>query len=191
MEEISNCRVWFSDYIIKMSSLLYQIDQEKWCKIRHMAASIINTDHNIWLAGNGGSTMNAFHAAQDIFKGIKCKTGKLIKCQALGTNISLVTAIANDISYNDIFSFEIEQIGEKDDLLIGLSVSGNSPNIVKAFNVAKNKEIKTIAMVGNKGDNKLGQMADFVMSFDTKHFGMAEDLMMIVLHSLAYSLMEA
>ena len=104
----------------------------------------------IYFCGNGGSAADAQHLAAE-FSGRFYKDRKALPAEALHCNTSYITAVANDYSYDVIYARLIEGIGEKGDVLIGLSTSGNSVNIVKAFEMARKKGLSTIAFTGSSG----------------------------------------
>ena len=104
----------------------------------------------IYFCGNGGSAADAQHLAAE-FSGRFYKDRKALPAEALHCNTSYITAVANDYSYDVIYARLIEGIGEKGDVLIGLSTSGNSVNIVKAFEMAHKKGLSTIAFTGATG----------------------------------------
>ncbi len=106
--------------------------------------------NKILLCGNGGSAADAQHIAGEFVHKLRKKRIAL-PAISLTTNTSLLTAISNDDSYNDVFSRQIEGIGRSEDVLIAISTSGNSPNIISAVDKAKSLGIKTIALTGREG----------------------------------------
>jgi D-sedoheptulose 7-phosphate isomerase len=106
--------------------------------------------NRVYFCGNGGSAGDAQHLAAE-FSGRFYKDRKALPAEALHCNTSYLTAVANDYGFDDIYSRLIDGIGEKGDVLIGLSTSGNSANIVKAFETARNKEMITIGFTGKSG----------------------------------------
>jgi len=104
----------------------------------------------VYFCGNGGSAADAQHLAAE-FSGRFYTDRKALPAEALHCNTSYLTAVANDYSFDEIYSRLIDGIGEKGDVLVGLSTSGNSPNILKAFNTAKKKEMITIGLTGKSG----------------------------------------
>ena len=124
--------------------------------LKAIAASvdvIVNTFRNgnrVYFCGNGGSAADAQHLAAE-FSGRFYTDRKALPAEALHCNTSYLTAVANDYSFDEIYSRLIDGIGEKDDVLVGLSTSGNSPNILKAFATAKKKEMITIGFTGKSG----------------------------------------
>jgi len=116
---------------------------------------IVNAFRNgnrVYFCGNGGSAADAQHLAAE-FSGRFYKDRKALPAEALHCNTSYLTAVANDYSFDDIYSRLIDGIGEAGDVLVGLSTSGNSANIVKAFETAKKKTMITIGFTGKSGGN--------------------------------------
>ncbi len=108
---------------------------------------------------------------------------------SLTDNVSWMTAIGNDYSYDDVFTRQLTNYGRADDVLITVSVSGNSPNLVKALEWAKPQGLKTIALVGAKR-GRTAELADEVIAIGDTHYGRVEDAQMHVLHLFCYAFME-
>lgn len=126
---------------------------------------IVNTFRNnkrIYFCGNGGSAADAQHLAAE-FSGRFYKDRKALPAEALHCNTSYLTAVANDYSFDEIYSRLIDGIGEAEDVLVGLSTSGNSTNIVKAFETAKKKGMITIGFTG-EGAGKLRSLTDYLIN---------------------------
>ena len=113
------------------------------------------------LAGNGGSAADAQHIAAELV-GRYGFDRPSIPSLALTTDTSNLTAIGNDYGYDQVFSRQLDGMGQEGDLFIGISTSGNSQNVLNAFEVAKQKKITTVALVGKDG-GKMAQMADFAI----------------------------
>jgi D-sedoheptulose 7-phosphate isomerase len=146
--------------------------------------SISNYRNNIYTIGNGASAAIAQHWACDYTKG--CKQGGLRpRVISLAANIPLMTAISNDISYEDVYAFQLEALGQEDDVLIAISSSGNSPNVVKALETAKKLKIKTIALTGFSPDNKCAQLADISIHVDCDEYEATEDVHQAIMHMIA------
>lgn len=118
--------------------------------------------NSVYFAGNGGSAADAQHLAAE-FSGRFYKDRKALPSEALHCNTSYLTAVANDYSYEVIYARLIEGITKPGDVLVGISTSGNSGNIVKAFEMAKNKEVVTIGFTGNKG-GKMKEISDYLIN---------------------------
>lgn len=116
----------------------------------------------VLFCGNGGSAADAQHLAAELSGRFYFDRAPL-EAEALHVNSSYVTAIANDYSYNDIYSRYVNGVGKKGDVIIGLSTSGNSENIVRALEVAKTKEMITVGMTGEDG-GKMRKLSDFLLN---------------------------
>ncbi len=121
----------------------------------------LKTDQKLLFCGNGGSAADAQHIAAEL-TGRFYKDRSPINAEALHVNTSYVTAVANDYGYDHVFSRMLEAKAVRGDVLFGLSTSGNSPNVVKAFEKAKEIGVKTIAMTGAK-DSKLKLLSDITI----------------------------
>lgn len=146
--------------------------------------SVSNYRNNIYTIGNGASASIAQHWACDFTKG--CKSGGVRpRVISLAANIPLMTAISNDISYDDVYSFQIDAFGQEGDVLIAISSSGNSPNVVKAIEKAKEKKVKVIALTGFSPSNKCAELADISLHVDIPEYEAAEDVHQAIMHMIA------
>ncbi|ABM70724.1 SIS domain-containing protein [Prochlorococcus marinus] len=144
---------------------------------------------NVFICGNGGSAGNAMHIANDFHYGIgysKSDTGKKstipgLRMIALPSNPSIITCLGNDIGYENIYSHQLEVLGNAGDILIILSGSGNSQNVINAILTAKKIGIKTYAIVGFDG-GKCKEIADKNIHFKIKDMQIAEDTQLILFH---------
>jgi D-sedoheptulose 7-phosphate isomerase len=118
--------------------------------------------NTVYFAGNGGSAADAQHLAAE-FSGRFYKDRKALPSEALHCNTSYLTAVANDYSYDIIYARLIEGIAKPGDVLVGISTSGNSGNIVKAFEMAKTKQVVTIGFTGDKG-GKMKEISDYLIN---------------------------
>ncbi len=159
-------------------------------------------ERQIFACGNGGSAANCSHFAVDLGKGASgMGTGKKAPDQgkthvkrfrviSLTDNVPWMTALGNDFSYDDIFVEPLRNYGRAGDLLIGVSVSGNSPNVIRAVEWANSAGLTTLGLVGNRAGNQLAKLAKRVITVPSGHFGRAEDAQMHVLHMLCYAFIE-
>ena len=116
--------------------------------------SKIKSENKILVAGNGGSAADAQHLSTELTVRLKYN-GVALPCIALTTDTSALTAIGNDYNFEKIFSRQIEAIGQKNDVFIGISTSGNSKNIINALKIAKKKNVYCLGLLGNKGGEAL------------------------------------
>jgi len=143
----------------------------------------------LFVFGNGGSAANASHFITDLGKGASDKLKRRFRCLSLNDNVSWITALGNDYSYEDIYLRQLMNYGEPGDLVMALSVSGNSPNVVRAVEWAKSNGLFTIALVGGKR-GRLAEIADQAIVINSTHYGRVEDAQMGVCHMLCYAFME-
>ncbi len=149
----------------------------------------LKEDRQIFVFGNGGSAANASHFITDLGKGSSDKTYRRFRCLSINDNVSWLTALGNDYAYEDIFVRQLENYAREGDIVFVMSVSGNSPNLVKAVNWAKSKGVYTIALVGAKR-GRLAETADLSVIIDSEHYGRVEDAHMNICHIVCYAFME-
>ncbi len=137
----------------------------------------------VFFCGNGGSAGNAIHLANDFLYGIAKRTGGGMKVQALSANAAVITCLANDVGYERIYSEQLAVLGQSGDLLIVLSGSGNSPNIIRVMEQAKEMGIKSCAILGYAG-GRCKSLADVAIHFPVDDMQIAEDMQLVVGHML-------
>jgi len=138
-------------------NLIAQIDT-----VVKIITTAFENGNSVYFAGNGGSAADAQHLAAE-FSGRFYKDRKALPSEALHCNTSYLTAVANDYSYEVIYARLIEGISKPGDILVGLSTSGNSGNIVKAFEMAKTKQVVTIGFTGDSG-GKMKVISDYLIN---------------------------
>lgn len=137
----------------------------------------------MFFCGNGGSAGNAIHLANDFLYGIAEKTGAGLKVQALSANQAVMTCLGNDVGYDAIYSEQLAVLAEPGDLLIVLSGSGNSRNIVRVLEQANSMGIKSYAILGYTG-GQCKSLADVSIHFPIEDMQIAEDMQLVVGHML-------
>ncbi|MEZ5082767.1 MAG: D-sedoheptulose 7-phosphate isomerase [Bacteroidales bacterium] len=153
---------------VKQQILLNQELQDTILEIAKTCVASFHRKGTVLFCGNGGSAADAQHLAAEL-SGRFYFDREPLDAEALHVNTSYLTAVANDYSYDDIFSRLVKAKGQKGDVLIGLSTSGNSPNIIKAFETARNLGVITIGLTGERGGkmNKLSDLIVRIPSTDT------------------------
>jgi D-sedoheptulose 7-phosphate isomerase len=143
----------------------------------------------VFFIGNGGSAATASHFANDLAIGTRAP-GRPFRVLSLADNMPVISALANDCGYDDIFSAQLRALGQKGDVLVAISASGNSPNLLKAFDVAGDVGIHTVAITAFDG-GKLKAMADEQLHVPTgpREYGPAEDAHLVLNHLVAAYLM--
>ena len=182
-------RDWISDYIRQQKAALDSISVEAVGEIINAFRDALKNDRQIFIFGNGGSAANSSHFITDLGKGASDKLGSRFRCLSLNDNISWITALGNDYSYDDVFVRQLQNFARPGDIVMTLSVSGNSPNLVKAIDWGVNNGMFTIALVGAKR-GKLAQLAQKVVVINSEHYGRVEDAHMGICHMICYAFME-
>lgn len=174
-----------NEYSALISEGLGAFDREQFTLIIETLLEAYTNRHSVFVAGNGGSAAISDHFMCDHQKGVSFDSRKIFpKFHCLSNNIGLLTAYANDIGYETVFSNQLMCHGEEGDVLIVISSSGNSPNIVKAIETAKILKHKVIAFTGFTG-GQAKQLADYNIHIPIHNYGVVEDCHQIVMHMLA------
>ncbi len=182
-------KTWIENYVAAQRSALASLPVDQIEDLVQLFREAHENDRQIFVIGNGGSAANASHFATDLGKGSSDALGKRFRVMSLTDNTPWITALGNDDDYADIFRRQLENFAHAGDIVLGMSVSGNSPNLVNAMNWANDHELTTIALVSAL-PGKLADIAQHVIKVDDTHFGRVEDAHMGICHMLAYAFME-
>lgn len=147
------------------------------------------TGRHIFVCGNGGSASTASHFACDIVKGASYQRDQRFRIMALTDSLPTLTAYSNDVGYDCVFAEQLKNFAEPDDVVMCISGSGNSPNVVCAMEYANSIGCRTIALTGRDG-GKLGPLAKLNIQVPVPHMGRIEDAHMIICHMIAYHFMD-
>jgi D-sedoheptulose 7-phosphate isomerase len=180
---------WITHYVDAQKAALDSIPVAGVEALIETFRKALAEDRQIFVFGNGGSASNSSHFATDLGKGSSDKVGRRFRVLSLTDNVSWMTALGNDYAYDEIFARQLMNYARPGDLAMGISVSGNSPNVVKALDWANQNGLHTIALVGGKR----GAMADMARQsivIDDTHYGRVEDAQMGICHLLCYAFME-
>jgi D-sedoheptulose 7-phosphate isomerase len=180
---------WISDYLLAQKAAHDSIPVGAVKDLINEIRSVLRAGGKIFVFGNGGSAANASHFATDLGKGASDKVGKRFHVVSLNDNVSWLTALANDYSYEDVFVGQLQNYAGPGDLAFGLSVSGNSPNCVKALTWARKNGLRTAALVGAQR-GRMAEIAHHVIAIADTHYGRVEDAQMSICHMLCYAFME-
>lgn len=171
-------------YLKKYEAFHETITSKQFIELAEAIRSCKDNKKNLFICGNGGSGANAIHIANDLIYGTTKSYGKGIKCHALTENPSVITCLANDESYDDIFSYQLAVLAEPNDVLLVLSGSGNSRNIIKAIRSAKEKKLSTFGILGfDGGDAK--NILDTAIHLPVHDMQVSEDFQMTCLHIIS------
>jgi len=180
---------WISDYIRAQKAAHDSIPVDAVAGLIEQLRRALQEERQIFVFGNGGSAANASHFATDLGKGASDKVGRRFRVLSLNDNVPWMTALSNDYSYEDVFVGQLQNYGRPGDVAIGVSVSGNSPNCVKALHWAREHGLATVALVGAKR-GRMAEIAERVLVINDTHYGRVEDAQMGILHMLCYAFME-
>ena len=174
------------EYVGAYARGMSSLDRNEFSKAIDVIMKAAFFKKNIWVAGNGGSAAISEHLCCDFMKGTKAQGHHRLKPISMSSNLPLITAIANDISYEDTISFQVDGLMEGNDVLILISSSGNSPNIVKAAQAAK--DIGTIIGLTGFSGGKLMEMADIKLHIPINNYGVVEDCHQSIMHLISQTI---
>ena len=189
MNNYTNKKNFIKNYFNSIKNIADNIDVIKLNFVINFLSKKIKKKNNIFVAGNGGSAAVANHLLCDFNKGIKTSSrGRMIpKIISLSSPIEIITAISNDISYDKIFTFQLENYYKKGDCLICFSSSGQSKNIIDVMNFASKKKIKTIFFQGFGKLNKKIR-PDYYINLNYKNYGVTEDIFQSLMHIISQNI---
>jgi len=175
--------VEIKSYLEKEIEILNKLNLDEIDSFIEVLLETYENDGNIYIFGNGGSAATASHFANDFNKGISEYVDKKFRFMCLNDNVSTMLAIANDLSYEEVFSFQLRGRLRNNDLVIGISGSGNSKNIINAIETAKNNNIKTVGITGYDG-GILAKLCDVSVNVPIKNMQITEDIHMVFDHMI-------
>ena len=179
-----------SFYAFRLADELRGFD---WTSVEGLASDLLKvwiSRSAVWICGNGGCAANAVHWANDLLYPAAKRASYGMRIQALTANPSVLTCLGNDLGYEEIFAYQLRTFAAPGDMLIVLSGSGNSANILKALNAARDIGLKSYAVVGFDGGAAKSQ-ADRPIHFKVDDMQLAEDLQMVICHALVQALLDA
>jgi D-sedoheptulose 7-phosphate isomerase/D-glycero-D-manno-heptose 1,7-bisphosphate phosphatase len=179
-----NAGVFGSAYAGELATALGTVDMAEVAR----AAEVLNAAHDrgasIFACGNGGSASIANHLQCDHVKGVRTGTGLITRVFSLSTNVELFSAIANDIGYDMVFEYQLESLARTADVLIAISSSGRSPNVVRAVEWGNEHGMPTIALTGFSG-GRAKELASVSIHVQSDNYGIVEDAHQACMHLLA------
>lgn len=177
-----------TEYIAKLQKELSILNTEKIVVLAEKMKALQGTNRRLFLAGNGGSSATASHAACDLGKTILPYSSRgSIKAICLSDSVPLLTAWGNDSGYEFVFSEQLRNLATKDDFFMVISSSGNSPNILKAITVAQELGVETFGLLGFDG-GKAKDMVDDYLLVPVDDYGITEDVHMMTIHAVTDAL---
>ncbi len=180
---MSDFNGFIESYYKRFAEVILAFDKSPLNEVLAVCDEVIARDATLWIAGNGGSASMADHSVCDISKGTYVAGQPTFRTVALTANNAILTALGNDISYDDIFAEQLKYYLRPGDALLTISSSGNSPNVVKACEYANAEGAPTMAFVGF-GGGRLKEIAKTVIHVDVDNYGIVEDAHMSLIHVL-------
>lgn len=177
-------------YFAELAAASATVEAAKMAEAGSMLARAAQAGQSIYSCGNGGSAAISNHLVCDCLKGVRTGSSLKPRVCSLSATVELITAITNDIGPDEMFSYQLSSLGRPGDVLIAISSSGASPNIVAALQEAKRIGMSTIAMTGFLG-GQAASLADVNLHVDAQNYGVVEDLHQSMMHILAQYLRHA
>jgi phosphoheptose isomerase len=163
---------------------LQSIDSEAFDRASGLLGDAIGSGQTVFACGNGGSAAISNHLLCDFIKGLQTDTSLQPRVISLAAHLELMTAIANDIAYDEVFAYQLRTLARPGDVLMAISASGNSENIVRALRVAREQGLRSIALTGFDGGRSAG-LADINVHVRAGNYGIIEDAHQALMHALA------
>jgi len=173
------------DESARVKSLLSQTQAAIICQIAQLMVACYRQGNKVMLMGNGGSAADAQHIAAELVGQFQLSERRPLAAIALNTNTSIITAIGNDYGFLKTFSRQVEALVQPGDVVIGISTSGNSLNVIEAIELAKAKGAKTIALVGQRG-GRLSEVVDIALKVPSDETSRIQEAHITIGHILCY-----
>ncbi|MDD2707608.1 MAG: SIS domain-containing protein [Verrucomicrobiae bacterium] len=188
---------WIQAYLAEQRQLVDSLPKEEIARWVSLLKKNRQAKRSVFICGNGGSAASGSHFAVDLGKGASgmmagqaTRDQARFRVQTLHDNVPWLTALGNDLAYEDVYVEQLKNFAAAGDILIAVSVSGNSPNVVKAVRWANQAGLVTLGLAGNRPGNQLAQLTRHVISINSGHYGRVEDIHMMILHMLCYAFIE-
>jgi phosphoheptose isomerase len=175
---------YFADYFEQYAAGVSTIDKAQLNAAARILRRAINQNSLIFCCGNGGSAAISNHLSCDCLKGARTATTIKPRVISLSANVELLTAVANDIGYEQTFSYQLQSLAQPGDVLVAISSSGASANIISALRWARENGIKTIAMTGFSG-GEAAKISEVSLHVRAENYGVIEDVHQSLMHILA------
>ena len=177
------------DYVKGLQSCLDELSRQDIEGIADMIFEAYQKDKRVFIMGNGGSATTACHFARDLQIGTAVEGKPRIRATSLADNVAVITSLANDIDYSSIFKEQLIGQVNEGDVVIGISASGNSPNVLKAIEFARSQGAVTVGLIGF-GGGKLKELIHKCIVLSSKDYGQVEDAHLILEHIISYLVKE-
>lgn len=185
---MSETQKTIKNYLDLVKDTIAKLDSVQLEKAVDAFMRVYQEGKTMYVMGNGGSAATATHIAGDMVKGASFGLEKRFRVMSFTDNMTAIMAVANDVSYDDIFVEQLKNFIQPGDLVLGISGSGNSKNVVKSLELAKSKGVQTMAFCGYKG-GKIRELADIVIHANVMDMEVSEDLHLIAFHTIKKEVM--
>ena len=189
-KKFADARSYADAYFAQMNTAASSVDRGKIERAAHVLAKTYSSDGTVYACGNGGSAAISNHLVCDHCKLVQTDTNLTPRIVSLSTTVEMITAIANDISYDEVFVYQLRSMAKPGDALITISSSGDSENIVRAAFWAKTNRIPVISMTGFSG-GRSAEIADVNLHVNADNYGVIEDIHQSLMHILAQYIRQA
>ncbi|MCX7748466.1 MAG: SIS domain-containing protein [Clostridia bacterium] len=176
-------------YILEVRSAMEGLDTLTIQRVIEVIYNAYLNDQQVFIMGNGGSASTASHFACDLGKGTIVEGKKRFRVMSLNDNMALITAFSNDYGYEHVFSEQLKNLVQRNDVIIAISATGNSMNVLRAVEYAKDRQAYVIAFLGFNG-GKLKKMANEYIHVENYNYGQVEDIHMLLSHMISQCLKE-
>jgi phosphoheptose isomerase len=175
------------DYFERLARAAASVDRAQLTRAADLLREAYRSRATVFVCGNGGSSSLADHMACDHSKGVQTDTPLLPRLVSLSANVALLTAVANDIAFEEVFLYPLRTMARSGDVLVTVSASGDSENVVRAAAWAKEQGLGVIALTGFSG-GRSGALAEVHLHVDASNYGLVEDVHQSIMHVLAHHL---
>ncbi len=171
------------DYVGRLTAALNDLDRDLMAQLQSTLLRAYRDDKQVFVIGNGGSSSTASHMAADLAKNTIGPNMKRFKIATLSENASIVTALANDLGYENVFYEQLVNVIGAGDVLIVVSASGNSPNVIKAIRYAQRQSAETVGLLGFEG-GVAAELVDIPIVVNSRSYGIVEDTHLCINHMM-------
>jgi D-sedoheptulose 7-phosphate isomerase len=171
------------DYVGRLEAALGELPRDQMTRLGETLLRAYRHDKQVFVIGNGGSSSTASHMAADLAKNTIGPNMKRFRIATLSENAAIVTALANDLGYENIFYEQLVNVIRPGDVLIVISASGNSPNVIKAIRFAQQQSAEVVGLLGFDG-GEAARLADIPIVVRSHHYGIVEDVHLVINHML-------
>ena len=168
-------------YLQRLHTAVDQLPTDRLAKLGEMLYRAYQNEKQVFTLGNGGSASTASHMAADIAKNTIAPHMRRFRVLSLNDNTALLTALANDLGYENVFKEQLQNLIRPGDLLIAICGSGDSPNVVNALRYAREQCAEIVGLLGFDG-GEAASLADVAIVVPSKHYGIVEDVHLIINH---------